>query len=767
VKAQSKPRGSPPRNERRDNLRLGRAPSGWRHPPFHHAWLFAAFFAALVAWRFEVVFSPPYYETALGLFREADFLAETNFDYRRLRFDEAVGNDGGPYVYMTSVLPSLLAVLMKLAPSASWVLVLSHLLWFAAAAWIAVLVVELVRPSTGWAFAIATGAAVVTTPLVAVQAEILSLDVMMAAGVLATALAVSRGRYVMAAFFSTAAFFMKPTGTLATMATIAYLGLVLIVKLVTSGLRPGLAATRELRRGLAANLAALGLQVGVYYLGGVHARLRRIGSNEGLLANATYICPDLLLVLAACLAGGAALGLVALHRRQRGSHGTMLGAARALLHSLDARPTIWFSLILSAGLLAAIAFYSRVLVIRYLVLGVPLLWVIAAAVFSRPSWGRWCAIIPCAMVVVNLLNAGGRWFPAPPAPTRHCSVLERSREYLVDHESTIHGIHKLLDDWHGEPIVAGYPFNYLLSFPRLGVVDRPLEGYACMPITGTRFRPISALLRDKPTKLVIFSVANPSHRIGWVTTPLPENGDEVIYNDGLDPPLVIFRKDLSRLAHNEKALENWYVDNFWAGRQHQPLPASVIHRRVLDLQGLGRLDLAARLLRQSADRQPAALSLRLELAEILVILGRPHESIRESASVLARVTSRAAWRNREAYAYATYLVGLAVLQQGNIEAAAGRFEEALLNDPNHVEAHFQLGVCRLQQPGRSQEAVRHFNTVLDLRPEHVEARYHLGLAHLREGRREEAIAAMRQTLTLAPNHAGASSVLAQALPVRP
>src|SRR5579884_1039643 len=59
-----------------------------------------AAFATLAIWRYEVLWLPPYYETAMGLFREADFLAATDFDYLRLRFHEPPGNVGGAYAYM-------------------------------------------------------------------------------------------------------------------------------------------------------------------------------------------------------------------------------------------------------------------------------------------------------------------------------------------------------------------------------------------------------------------------------------------------------------------------------------------------------------------------------------------------------------------------------------------------------------------------------------------------------------------------------------------
>jgi hypothetical protein len=77
-----------------------RLPAPW---PRRFRWLGGSLtlLAALAVARWDIIDSPPYYDFALGLFTEANYLVETDFDYYRLRYFEKVGNDGGPRVYMT------------------------------------------------------------------------------------------------------------------------------------------------------------------------------------------------------------------------------------------------------------------------------------------------------------------------------------------------------------------------------------------------------------------------------------------------------------------------------------------------------------------------------------------------------------------------------------------------------------------------------------------------------------------------------------------
>src|SRR5262245_14432160 len=70
-------------------------------------------FTLLCLFRFETLAVPPTREQARGMWYEAIFLAETGFDYVRLMTQEPGPDLNGARNYCTSVMPTLLAVVMR------------------------------------------------------------------------------------------------------------------------------------------------------------------------------------------------------------------------------------------------------------------------------------------------------------------------------------------------------------------------------------------------------------------------------------------------------------------------------------------------------------------------------------------------------------------------------------------------------------------------------------------------------------------------------
>jgi len=110
------------------NARVPGASSRW---PWWVAWLVITI--GLTVWRFEVIDSPPYWDFGQGLWHEANYLAETNFDYQRLWYEEKRIWEGGADCYRTSILPTVVAVLMKIGPP-PFAQIAFHLLTFACTA---------------------------------------------------------------------------------------------------------------------------------------------------------------------------------------------------------------------------------------------------------------------------------------------------------------------------------------------------------------------------------------------------------------------------------------------------------------------------------------------------------------------------------------------------------------------------------------------------------------------------------------------------------
>jgi len=86
-------------------------------------------FLYLLLTRPEVLLFPPYGDTASGAFVEAIWLFQHSFDYASLA-QQPIFIQGGPKVYLFSLYPTYIALLMKIIAHAKTFLVINHLLVF-------------------------------------------------------------------------------------------------------------------------------------------------------------------------------------------------------------------------------------------------------------------------------------------------------------------------------------------------------------------------------------------------------------------------------------------------------------------------------------------------------------------------------------------------------------------------------------------------------------------------------------------------------------
>ena len=91
---------------------------------------FLAVFIFLCVTKFEILFWPPYGDSASGPCAEAIWLARHNFNYVSLAAQRSF-LAGGPKVYLFSIYPAFLALLIKLIPNAKIFLLVNHLFVFA------------------------------------------------------------------------------------------------------------------------------------------------------------------------------------------------------------------------------------------------------------------------------------------------------------------------------------------------------------------------------------------------------------------------------------------------------------------------------------------------------------------------------------------------------------------------------------------------------------------------------------------------------------
>jgi len=87
--------------------------------------------------------------------------------------------------------------------------------------------------------------------------------------------------------------------------------------------------------------------------------------------------------------------------------------------------------------------------------------------------------------------------------------------------------------------------------------------------------------------------------------------------------------------------------------------------------------------------------------------------------------------------------------------AARTLEAALLLDPNNAQAHYTLGLIRLQRFGDPSRSIDSLETAARLRPDDAEVRYQIGVAYAALDRQDDAVARYEEAIGLDPAHAGA------------
>jgi tetratricopeptide (TPR) repeat protein len=95
-------------------------------------------------------------------------------------------------------------------------------------------------------------------------------------------------------------------------------------------------------------------------------------------------------------------------------------------------------------------------------------------------------------------------------------------------------------------------------------------------------------------------------------------------------------------------------------------------------------------------------------------------------------------------------LGIALHDNGQLDAALSQLQEAVRLKPNHADACSNLGVA-LDEKGQTDEAIRQLQKAIRLRPDHVDAHYNLGNALAKQGQTDEAIRQFQEALHLKPD----------------
>lgn len=709
-------------------------------------------FATIAAWRREVIWSPPYWDSAMGLFLEADFLARHGFDYQLLISQERRFIEGGSAIYIISILPTLLALAMRLLPSVAAVLAVGHLFSFAIAALLALLIFSALRPRMAEYQAALVCIALITTPLLATQIDMIGMDLPMTVAAISALWLLLRGRYIAASLASLLAFFMKISGGIATGAVILYLAGLLCFDRDDRG-----NLSRQWRWiGLGAALICLAIEITAvdWSIGLPKSAVEQYEADveQGVssLAEARYWCPDLVLLFFVSIAAYLSAAAWRLWRALalRGDGGTIHRVANTLRdwlfenrHALAA----W------AIIIGTLLVLSRIYTIpRYLTLPLVFLWFnLGILLFSTLRLRRLGAALVIGIIAFNLLNADGRFYPRPDIVDRFDgrtgALLERSREYLADHRANIAAVDAIRRASAGKKIIATNPFVHFLSLPSLGYVDEPLNGYAANTFNTESFRPISLLRNEPPQALIYIWVENRFAPLAQCSLPKPAPGDIVLYpRVGPTDSLAVFEKswppDLS--AAQRKAV---YTSQLW--------PGDNLLEHAEHLARQGEILQAIQVYVEIVRREPLRLGARQRLAELLTLN-------RDYGAALAQYQFLLDQSSQDAAIHQA--MAKTCIQAGRLDDARQQLHQSLEIDPNVTDNYALLGTVNLKL-GRLDEALNCLEKAIQQQPGDANAYYWWGAALRQKGDVERATAALEKSVALAPKSPDAHVALADLL----
>lgn len=527
--------------------------------------------------RYEVLRLPPFEDQAVGLWTEANFLAEHHFDYRRLRsverhyMDHSDPSRPGTRSYLISALPSVVAVGMSYFGDVETHLLVEHLLQFAIASGVVLGLAIMVWRRCGPWVALCAALALATVPLFGVQAELLGMDIPLAAAVLATVGCMAGRRFGLAAIASCVAFLIKPTGILLTLANLSFVTLWWWSLPIADRAR-----RRTLPNVWLANALALVGQMALFAWGNTRPQLPR----ESLvpwpelyqLPRAVLLFPD----VAGFVAAAGVLGLIGLLRWQLDPKPQAELTAedltlRELLHELLAQHGMAVHATLTLGLVL-ISLAAWVALPRYLTCAVPLAILLLVWPVGSQPMGRWLmSAALAALALFNVANFDGRFFPDLAhwvgddfsrnafATPRSCVTQERSREYLQE----LHACRDLLQwlEQHAanRPIMLPHPYWYLATQPKLGYVRAPLDAIYASHVQPVLegFERLSVERRtqgDHRAPLLVWT------GLSRLTLPPAESPDAVRYQAPGPSPLSVLEVSSRWRSLSADEIEDWYFD---------------------------------------------------------------------------------------------------------------------------------------------------------------------------------------------------------------
>jgi hypothetical protein len=630
--------------------------------------LAAAAAAAFVALAFRSAMRlPPTFDLARGLWLEAAYLADTNFNYARL-MEEEPGNDAGAarnYVY--TLAPGFIALLMRATSSPVEAVVAYRIASLLAAAAAAALVYRTLRTWLAAPVAALFAAWFLTTPVFLAQAAIVGFEAPLALAAAAVLSLLAAGRRLGA------------LGAVAVGVAWKLTALVMAVAYVAA-LCGRAAADRRLPSRRRWPWAVLG---GCLVAGPVaRALLLPYPHHQNPLQTLGFkslwvTCPDVLSVAVLVATAGAALAVQAAKR------GAMRGRSEFSIVDLDRATVLCFSLahvLLTASFCRLFGYLPR-----YLASAAPSFVVLAGGLIAlHPRGGRLAVPVLSLLLGINLANLHGRWLPKIDLPGEAARVLspwhERSLEWTGILRTNAKSLSDVCTKHPDALVVAPVGVGHALATPRLGFVLSPREGYvhrfhSVFYDTLTNFDLDGLVRKDTatPKEILVFGARTAG---GGIAAPLPfEEGDEIVWDEGGEG-LVVFQKLWRPKLTSVGAYSRWIRNPNWPGET----PAVALERRLRAMCALGP---AATALREASAVLRSGLPSDVQFAALMAIV---EAGVEEDAEDLLRRLGDAGEPQ-----LAQFFRGVLELRAGRPESASQTMAPVMPLFLDNAYAQFQFG----------------------------------------------------------------------------
>ena len=185
----------------------------------------AAIFCLILAARVSILTHPPLPEQARGLWFAAFFLENTNFDIASLCTLEPDEILGGANAYPNSILPWIVAVIIRLTPTPTASFVAYRLLTFLCAAITGSAIYEILREKVPPLIAGLAVAATMTVPVYSTQIDLLGMDIPMIMFVMLSCAAIVKQKFAQFILFAACAAVIKVSAILFTLSLVAVIAM--------------------------------------------------------------------------------------------------------------------------------------------------------------------------------------------------------------------------------------------------------------------------------------------------------------------------------------------------------------------------------------------------------------------------------------------------------------------------------------------------------------------------------------------------------------